>query len=128
MGRHYSGDIEGKFWFAIQSSNAANRFGVQGQPPPQLDYYFDEENISDIKSELRFIEKSFGIWKDPLVAYFDLYKNLDEAPITFIEYLKKGDKPELPKYLYEELADYILGRKILNCVEQQGHCSFTAEL
>ncbi len=28
MGRYYSGDIEGKFWFAVQSSYAADRFGV----------------------------------------------------------------------------------------------------
>ena len=30
MGRYYSGDIEGKFWFAIQSSDDADYFGVEG--------------------------------------------------------------------------------------------------
>ena len=30
MGRYYTGDIEGKFWFGIQSSNSADRFGVIG--------------------------------------------------------------------------------------------------
>ena len=33
MGRYYSGDIEGKFWFALQSSDAADRFGVVGTQP-----------------------------------------------------------------------------------------------
>ena len=28
MGRYYSGDIEGKFMFAIQSSDAPERFGA----------------------------------------------------------------------------------------------------
>jgi hypothetical protein len=27
MGRYYTGDIEGKFWFAIQSSDDASFFG-----------------------------------------------------------------------------------------------------
>ena len=27
MGRYYDGDISGKFWFAVQSSNAPARFG-----------------------------------------------------------------------------------------------------
>ena len=40
MGRYYSGDIEGKFGFAIQNSNAADRFGVTGQTPNFLEYYF----------------------------------------------------------------------------------------
>ena len=28
MGRYITGDIERKLWFAVQSSNAADRFGV----------------------------------------------------------------------------------------------------
>jgi len=28
MGRYYNGDIEGKFWFAVQSSDDADFFGV----------------------------------------------------------------------------------------------------
>ena len=29
MGRYYNGDIEGKFWVAVQPSNAADQFGVE---------------------------------------------------------------------------------------------------
>ena len=28
MGRHYDGDIEGKFWFAVQSSDDGEYFGA----------------------------------------------------------------------------------------------------
>ena len=28
MGRYYTGDIEGKFWFAVQSSDDADFFGL----------------------------------------------------------------------------------------------------
>jgi hypothetical protein len=37
MGRYYSGDIEGKFWFGTQSSDDATHFGVN--PLLQYDYY-----------------------------------------------------------------------------------------
>ena len=33
MGRYYNGDIEGKFWFAVQSSDCADRFGSIGEQP-----------------------------------------------------------------------------------------------
>lgn len=128
MGRYYNGDIEGKFWFGVQSSAAADRFGVEGTLPGYLDYYFDEDNLEDIESELKHIEDKFGDLKDSLLTYFDLYKDPSEAPLSFTDYLIKGDKPELPKSLYEEFADYILGKKILNCVKETGSCSFTAEL
>ena len=37
MGRYYRGDIEGKFWFAIQASNDADFFGCEGEPPNYLE-------------------------------------------------------------------------------------------
>lgn len=40
MGRYYSGDIEGKCWFGIQDSDAADRFGVTGTTPEYLEYHF----------------------------------------------------------------------------------------
>ena len=39
MGRYYSGDIEGKFWFGVQNSTDADFFGVQGEPR-FYHYYF----------------------------------------------------------------------------------------
>ena len=29
MGRYYGGDIEGKFWFGVQSSDDADHFGIR---------------------------------------------------------------------------------------------------
>jgi len=56
MGRYYDGDISGKFWFGVQSSDAADRFGVKGQIDKELAedfgeecaplcYYFKEEHL-----------------------------------------------------------------------------------
>jgi hypothetical protein len=43
MGRYYTGDIEGKFMFGVQSSDDANFFGVEGESR-SLDYYYSEED------------------------------------------------------------------------------------
>ena len=47
MGRYYHGDIEGKFWFGVQSSTDAEFFGVEGNAN-FLHYYFDEDNKKDV--------------------------------------------------------------------------------
>jgi hypothetical protein len=52
MGRYYDGDINGKFMFGVQSSDAADRFGVIGEKPNLLDYYFDEDNLDSLKEGL----------------------------------------------------------------------------
>ena len=66
MGRYYNGDIEGKFWFGVQSSSAADRFGVTGHQPEILEYYFDEENLETIEEELSTILESLNGFKDKL--------------------------------------------------------------
>ena len=48
MGRYYNGDIKGKFWFGVQSSDDADFFGQQGQEPNHINYYFDEDDLSDV--------------------------------------------------------------------------------
>ena len=50
MGRYYNGDIEGKFWFAVQSSNDADYFGVEGDAR-FLNYYFTEEDLPKIEAD-----------------------------------------------------------------------------
>lgn len=36
MGRYYSGDIEGKFWFGVQSSHDGEFFGAIEQEPIEI--------------------------------------------------------------------------------------------
>ena len=128
MGRYYSGDIEGKFAFGSQSSDAADRFGVTGQKPGYLEYYYDETNLDDLQTELKNIEDAFGGHKPALKIYFDLYKTEVDAPLTFSSYLKEGGLPELTESQLSEYYDYVLGRKILDCIQETGSCSFDAEL
>ena len=129
MGRYYEGDINGKFVFGSQSSEAADRFGVEGQAPGYLDYYFDKDNLEDLEMELNNIENQMGEQGKYLKIYYDLYgSDEDTAKITFEEYLKKGDKKPLNKEQLLEFFDYRIGKKIQDCVKEQGDCSFTAEL
>lgn len=114
MGRYYSGDIDGKFWFAVQSSNAADRFGVVGY----LTYYFDEDNLEDIETEIADIEESLG---DKLKILDDFFAKKDSYRDEDLKSL--GINPnDLSDY-----ADLGLGRKIRDCVKEHGSCSFDAE-
>ena len=46
MGRHYDGDISGKFWFGIQSSNDAVHFGAE-ELPPEPSYHGTQSEDDD---------------------------------------------------------------------------------
>jgi len=124
MGRYFKGDIEGKFWFGVQDSNDADFFGVIGEYPQQINYYFGKENLPEIKAGLKKCRDKLG-------------KNLKKLN----EFFKKKDyynDEELEKYLglpkaetrevLEWYARYQLGQKINNCVKNTGECQFTAEV
>lgn len=119
MGRYYSGDISGKFWFALQSSTAASRFGVDYTEPNYVNYYFDEEHLDDVQEELKRIEDKLG---DKLQI---IDKLLQDNHLYSDEKLEKAgiSRAELSDY-----ADYGLGKQIEKCIIDFGRCSFEAEL
>lgn len=123
MGRYYSGDIEGKFWFAVQPSNAADRFGIEGENT-HISYNFGRENLSDIKSELNRIRDTLGKNKDKLDKFFE--KHFGYTDSELMKYLK-CDESKL-RFLLREYADLQLGTEIEKCIEDTGYCSFDAEL
>jgi hypothetical protein len=119
MGRYYSGDIEGKFWFALQSSLAADRFGVTHNEPNFVEYYFDEDNLEDVENEIKSIEESLGDKLKSIERFFEDntgYNDsmLEEAGIY---------RAELSDY-----ADLGLGIKIRDCIKENGSCCFDAEI
>ena len=52
MGRYYSGDINGKFMFAVQSSDAGERFGATEQESYFIEYSVNREQYDKIEKEL----------------------------------------------------------------------------
>ena len=129
MGRYYSGDIDGKFWFAVQNSDAADRFGSCGHNN-YLEYYFDNNHLPDIKKGIKDIKDNLG--KETLRLIKKFFKeNNGYNEDMLIKFFKKEKSPKSEtdiKYILEEFADLGLGEKILKCVEDNSECSFTAEL
>ena len=124
MGRWCSGSIDHKFWVGIQSSDAADRFGVTGHQPEELYYYFDEDSLPGIKQELKNIEDKLGNNLVLMNKFFE--ENTSYTDEKLAEYLNVDEKEA--KNLLSEYADYDLGLKIADAVETDGQCEFTAEL
>jgi len=114
MGRYYEGDISGKFMFAVQSSNAADRFGSEGYNN-YLSYYFDDEHLPTIKEELETLKPAW----DKVTEFFK-----DRNSWTNDEQEKAG----ITDQEMRDFADYRLGKQIEDCISEEGECSFEAEL
>jgi hypothetical protein len=116
MGRYYFGDIEGKFAFAMQSSDAADRFGVSGEQST-LSYYFDKDNLHDVEEELKNIVMNLG----------DKFFHARKAYHGFSGY-DEQEKFGITNSQLSELYDLALGLKIRRCIKLNGSCHFEAEL
>ena len=120
MGRYYDGDITGKFWFAVQPSNAPTRFSKRAQlEPSYIEYWFDEEHLDDVQKELRSIEKKMGNKMEKFDEFFSKSVGYND------DMLKEAG---LPLSMLSEYADYQLGKQIEQCIINTGQCSFSAEL
>ncbi len=78
MGRYYSGDIEGKFMFAVQSSQSGERFGAVEEESGYTPYIVHRINYSEIQQELDDIVSTGSVKK--VDDFFDeLSKNGDRG-------------------------------------------------
>lgn len=119
MGRYYSGDIEGKFWFGVQDSTVGERFGCVPLEQPYIDYYIDEDDKQSIIDELKAIEDKAGDELKKFDDFFNVNNGYNDQML-----IDAG----LDIKLLGEYADYKFGKKLLACVEENGNCNFTAEL
>jgi hypothetical protein len=118
MGRYYNGDIEGKFWFALQDSDAADRFGVMGYEPDYIVYNFQEEDLEGVEKEIKNIEETLG---DKIEIIDKFFKENNGYNDEMLE--KEGfTKDDLREY-----ADLSLGKQIRDCIKETGQCCFEAE-
>lgn len=111
MGRYCYGDIEHKFMFGIQSSDAADRFGVCGTESNDINYYFTDTDLPEVEKELERIKVGLG----------SRFKAIDE------KYHNSNSNAVITKHEWSEYADYILGVKIRDCIVEKGQCDFDAE-
>lgn len=112
MGRYYSGDVEGKWWFGVQSSATPERFGANTFEPSFIDY--EIENNDEFKNTMEQIKDNLG---DKLKMFKEFFEKKtaynDEMLIEFF-------KPKYPKYTdtdlrkdLSEYADYEFGLKVI---------------
>ena len=123
MGRWIQGDIEFKFWFAVQPSDAADRFGVTGVQPQELYYYFDKGNLDDVEEELKVIKNQLGKHRTKMKEFFKIRGSYSDEDLA--NYL--GITEDKAKELLRAYADYELGMKIRKSILENGQCEFTAE-
>jgi hypothetical protein len=132
MGRYYHGDIEGKFWFAVQSSNDADFFGCEGEAR-FLNYYYHEGHLDQVKEGIKDCKSSLGEYKKHLDNFFKTDGDKGYNDQMLIEYRNKNAKNGTHtengvKFFLEWYARLELGKEILECIEENGECSFEAEL
>lgn len=112
MGRYIYGNIEHKFWFGIQNSDAASQFGGESSSIPY--YYggldeFDTKHLENlIKEANQALRTNLTLESDPEIIY-DLSNMTNNKNIELL------------------LANIQLGLKIRNCIIENSYCEFEAE-
>lgn len=124
MGRYYNGDIEGKFWVGVQSSNDASFFGGTEYEPSSINYSFTEDDMPDIEKGITKCLSELGEYKDKLDAFFKGKNGYNDEMIMKEFNITK----EKTSTLLEYYARLELGEKIRKCVAETGQCNFDAEL
>lgn len=124
MGRYYYGDIDGKFMFAVQNSDCADRFGVMGAVPSYLEYWFQDDDLESVQEELKNIENNLGENLTKMKEFFKDNEFYNDEDLS--QHL--GVSLQTTKNLLKEYADYRLGKQIEQSILENGQCSFTAEL
>ncbi|RTL06170.1 hypothetical protein EKK58_06020 [Candidatus Dependentiae bacterium] len=130
MGRYYSGDIEGKFWFGVQASDDASFFGGTVCEPNYINYFFDTDDVDKIEEGLKKCEAMLGNNLQRLDDFFSSVNSYNDSHIIDKWYRDYNQViiPSQVKELLEWYARYTLGKKIYDCVKDTGECSFEAEL
>jgi hypothetical protein len=129
MGRYYDGDIEGKFWFGVQSSDDGEFFGARELEPNYVTYIV--EDIKEVEEGLDMCILNLGANKKRLDEFFDSCEHgyNDEMIIKWYK-----DKHELTideGFVSKMLTWYArlyLGEKIKKCMVENDYCEFRAEL
>ena len=122
MGRYYGGDIEGKFWFGVQSSDDASFFGGEESEPTYISYCFTKEDKEDMQKGIDTCNLELGDWKMKLDKFFKDNLSYNDAIVK--DY---GLNVEMFRSKLVWYARLDLGQKIFDYVEEHGECNFEAE-
>lgn len=131
MGRNYWGDIEGKFWFGIQSSDDPSYFKEpcsieedEDGDETSLVYSFDETDVEAIEEVVGEIINELGDSKEKLDKFLDLRDSSGDDLISKETGILASDMKSILT-LYARMK---LGNQILDCIKKNGQCIFECEL
>lgn len=127
MGRYYHGDIEGKFWFAIQSSTDANFFGGEEYQTEEMNYFFHKNDLDDIKEGIKTCKDKLSKNKKRLDKFFDTNDGYNDN-ILQKHWINEYKDHINVNHDLQWYARLLLGEQILKCVKEYNSCAFTAEL
>jgi len=126
MGRNYDGDVEGKWWFGVQSSDTPERFGGY---ETHIDYTICNDDT--FKSGIKLIKEDLGDKLEWLQQFFDENNGYNDAML--MEFMMKKnpryDKSELRRDL-ENFADYEFAMQVKEYFDDTGeeYCNVNSEL
>ncbi len=83
MGRYYSGDIEGKFWFGVQPSDVAESFGAVEQEQYCIDYVIYRKHLDKTHKRMAQLVAEMGDTKQKLDDF------LAKTMVIMTKFLKK---------------------------------------
>jgi len=119
MGRYYNGDVDGKFMFAVQSSDAHERFGARSEHSDYIPYVVCRESYAEICAELDSIKQKGHVDK-----VNKMFKNEEGWNDEIQERYNVTDK-DLSEY-----ADYQIGLQLKEFFDDNpdlDECRFEAE-
>ena len=129
MGRYYTGDIDGKFMFGVQSSDDANFFGVEGESR-SLDYYYGEDTLPSVEEGVKECEGVLGEYLKHIEQFFKENDSFNDERLAkyLTKSLGKDVTEENTRFNLEWYARLELGREIRDCIKENDECNFEAEL
>ena len=105
IGRYFSGDIEGKFWFAVQSSTDGENFGAVECNSGEINY--EVEDIETVKTGLSVCITDMRKYKAKIDKFFKNCHSYTDKELA--EYLKVD--MNFSNYLLKIYARFKLGKK-----------------
>ena len=126
MGRFYNGDVSGKWWFAVQSSDTPEKFGGY---ETHIDYTICNDDT--FKSGIKLIKEDLGDKLEWLQQFFDENNGYNDAMLMefMIKKNPRYDKSELSQDL-ENFADYEFAMQVKEYFDDTGneYCHVNSEL
>ena len=119
MGRYYNGDVNGKFMFAVQSSDAHTRFGAEEVERGYIDYEMSRDKYDDIVKELDSIDE----------GSIERVSKMFEDNTGYNDEIQK--QYNVTEHDLSEYADYRIGKQVKDYFDdnpEEDCCYLEAEL